>query len=267
MAGGGAITGERQVTANPEDDQEPNSTRENIPIAALRREIIARLEGFMTVLRTRLDGIDKATEVFSDNLTRVPTETDKQVSGLAKLVDEKLLRLHDKTEQADVRYEQRYIASQAALSAAFLASQSAVNAALASAKDAVQAASVAAEKAVFNQNEANTAAIAKTEMSVAKQLESIMNSLRVAAQTQDDKITLINARLDRGEGADTKQSANHANTYSLAAIAVAGVLAVLSILTYAHSLIPGAAPAPSVVYADRPLVVAPVPPTAPPATR
>ena len=230
------------------------SSSETVPPSALRREMTIMITGITDVITTRLDAIDKATEIFQANLTRVPTDVDKQIGALRSIVNEQLLRIEQGIAQNDLRYEQRYIASQAALSAAFLAAQSAVNAALASAKDAVQAASVAAEKAVMAQNEANSAAINKTELSVAKQIDGIMISLTLSAKTLDEKIGLINARLDRGDGISMNKSSNQSNGFAMGSMAIAAIAVVFTLLSYVRSLSGSSAP-PNIVYADRPTIV------------
>lgn len=39
----------------------------------------------LAVLETRIDGIDKATTIFEQNLTRIPTEVDSKVANLKEL--------------------------------------------------------------------------------------------------------------------------------------------------------------------------------------
>ena len=43
------------------------------------------VEAKLDILRQRLDGIDKATIIFNETLTRVPTDVDKQVGNLKEL--------------------------------------------------------------------------------------------------------------------------------------------------------------------------------------
>lgn len=215
------------------------------------REITTMLSGVVSVINTRLDAIDKATAIFQENLVRVPTDVDKQIFNLRTNVEEMFKRVEQGVDQNDLRYEQRYIASQAALSAAFLAAQSAVTAALASAKDAVQAASIAAEKAVLAQNEATSAAINKTEVSVAKQIDNIMISLTLSAKTLDEKIALINGRLDRGDGVSMNRvSSQHSNTTMITTIVAVAAVGI-SLMTFLHVGAGGIAATPIVGYSTQ----------------
>jgi hypothetical protein len=54
----------------------PDPTR--LTTAQLYREIY-NLQDMLTI---RLDAMDKAQTIFSENLTRVPTDTDKQITHL-----------------------------------------------------------------------------------------------------------------------------------------------------------------------------------------
>jgi hypothetical protein len=51
----------------------------------IRREMASHQQ----IIETRLNGMDKATELLNANVTRVPTETDKAISHLKELHDEK----------------------------------------------------------------------------------------------------------------------------------------------------------------------------------
>jgi hypothetical protein len=54
-------------------------------VSSLREVIDAELR----TIATRLDGIEHATTIFNENLTRVPTDTDKQISHLRELHSER----------------------------------------------------------------------------------------------------------------------------------------------------------------------------------
>src|SRR5688572_17684373 len=51
----------------------------------LQREIATLKELMDARFETRLNAMDKAMNLFHDNITRVPTDTDKQISHLKEL--------------------------------------------------------------------------------------------------------------------------------------------------------------------------------------
>jgi hypothetical protein len=67
--------------------------------AALTREIAALKE----LVVVRLDGMDKAQSLFEVNLTRVPTDTDKQIQHLKELHDSRFEQI---AKQSETRFVQ-----------------------------------------------------------------------------------------------------------------------------------------------------------------
>jgi hypothetical protein len=143
------------------------------PIALSPEQLYRELTALREIIETRLDAIDRATEIFQQNLTRVPTDVDKQISQLKELHEVKFEHVQSQFASRDV----------------------AVNAAFAAAKEAVAA-----------QNLASAAAILKAETATGKELDGVKALIFTSGQAQDDKISTINARLDRGDGATTKGS-------------------------------------------------------------
>jgi hypothetical protein len=159
-----------------EDDSKPLGVADPSPLttSALLREI-ANLKEFVITrfdgVGTRLDAMDKAMVLFSDNLVRVPTDTDKQVGHLKELHDQRfdsLQRQLDDMKQAGAN----------ALAAALQAQKE-----LAAAQDA-----------------ANAAAINKSQAATDKQIDAIAELLKSGLNASNDKIAIINGRLDKGEG-------------------------------------------------------------------
>ena len=148
----------------------------------LYRELI----GLREILETRLDAIDKATTIFQDNLTRMPTEVDKQIAHLKELHEQKFLGIQTQFSERDTRVEET----------------------ARSTKIAVDAALSAAKEAVVAQNLASAAAIAKSETATSKQIDGIQILIASNNKAQDEKIDDIKGRLDRGEG----QTQGHEST-------------------------------------------------------
>ncbi len=115
----------------------------------------------------------------------------------------------------DLRYQQRFDAQQKAVVDALLAAEKAVNAALASADRAVVKAETAAEKRFESVNEFRSV--------LSNQSSTLMPRTESDAQMKalDDKIQVINSRLDRGEGGSTAQASSQTTMLAVAGLAVA----------------------------------------------
>ena len=176
----------------------------------LRREVGALRD----TIETRLTAMDKATALLNDNITRVPTDTDKQITRLRELHDEKFAGANDARRAMamgiDKQFSERDIRSAASEDAAKVA----VNAALQAQKEAAAA-----------QNSSNTAAIAKSEVATTKQIDSILALLASNNSALNDKMAAVNQRLDRGDGVHTGQTGNVTSILAIVAV-MASVLGV-----------------------------------------
>lgn len=124
----------------------------------LNREISALKE----IINTRLNAMDKAQEKFESNLQRVPSETDKAIMQLRQVMDQALLRV-----------DSRFSASDAA----------------------VQAALAAAKEVIAVQQRAGSDAIDKAERATAKQIDQIAALFQTAAVGLEGKISDIKDRI------------------------------------------------------------------------
>lgn len=165
------------------------------------------LNNLRELLETRLTAMDKATDLFSANAARASIEADKQINHLKELHDERFRSIQRQFEERDVR-------SAASEDAAKIA----VNAALQAQKEAAAA-----------QNESNAAAITKSESTTVKQIDGIMALLASNSLAASDKITVINGRLDRGEGVTKGGADNSAKLLATVAVAVAVVGVMVSL--------------------------------------
>jgi len=201
------------------------ATPSNIPIPdptlltteQLRRELGSLRE----LVETRLAGMDKATILLSNGVTRVPTEIDKQISHLKEFflerfgtVQEKFGTVQEKFTSVQKQFEERDVRTVAAATAA----TTAVNAALQAQKEAAGA-----------QNDSLSASIAKSEAATIKQIEGINDLLAANAASLGDKIVTVSARLDRGEGASTGIASKRSDIMSLISLAIAGVAVALAL--------------------------------------
>jgi phage-related tail fiber protein len=180
----------------------------------LTTEQLARgLTNLRELLETRIDAVEKSGHHRYEDLRRAPTETDRQVVHLKELFNEKLTSVQKQFDERDIR-------SQASEDAAKVA----VNAALQAQKEAASA-----------QNDSNAAAITKSEAATIKQIDGILALLNSNTIGTNDKITTINARLDRGDGV-TK--GGH-DTRSESRLVTGTMVAIISVAVMAVSVAAG----------------------------
>lgn len=168
---------------------QPGSVPVPDPTLLTTEQLTQRIAALKELVETRLNAMDRASQLLHENVTRIPTETDRQVMHLRETSDEKFSSIQLQFVERDVRSK-----------AAEIAAQVAVGAALQAQKEAAAA-----------QNDANAAAITKSEAATVKQIDGIQVLLATIAKSFDEKIegvksasatsiASINSRLDRGEG-------------------------------------------------------------------
>ena len=176
----------------------------------LRRELSSLRE----LVETRLHGMDKAANLLNENVTRFPTEIDKQVAHLKEFFLEKFGTVFEKFTSVQKQFEERDVRTVAAATAA----TTAVNAALQAQKEAAGA-----------QNDSLSASIAKSEAATIKQIEGINILLAAQAAALGDKIVAVSARLDRGEGKETGGHDKRNDLMNFVTLGIAGLAVVLTI--------------------------------------
>jgi hypothetical protein len=147
------------------------------PSALTTQTLHEGLLNLRQLLETRLNAMDKASEVLSENVNRVPTLLDRQIAQIKELFGEKFEGVEKQFTERDVRTDQDK-----------LAATTAVNAALQAQKEAAAA-----------QNIANAAAINKSEAGFTKEIDGLkllINATRDALAAQFADLT---ARVNRGE--------------------------------------------------------------------
>lgn len=155
------------------------------PTALTTQQLLREVTSLEKLMAQRMDAMDKAMEIFSDNLTRAPTEVDKQIGHLKSLMektfevmDEKFASVQTQFSERDVRTEQTAKDS----------------------KVAVDAALQAAKEAVGKQQEASDRAIAKSEAATTKQLDQIVMLIAANTKASDEKIDDLKKRVATRDG-------------------------------------------------------------------
>jgi hypothetical protein len=167
------------------------------PTLLTTQQLLREMSNLKEVIFTRLDGMDRAMIVFNENITRVPTDVDKQVGHLKELHQEKFDGVQKQFEERDTRIEQTARDSKTAIDAALLA----------------------AKELVGLQTQASDRAIGKSETATSKQLDQLAVQIQGETRALDGKITDIKDRLTLIEGRGSGMQASW-----LVAVAVIGML-------------------------------------------
>jgi hypothetical protein len=186
--------------AQDEQRQDPSA----LTTAQTVREIAALKE----LITTRLEAMDKAIVLFSDNLTRVPTDVDKQVGNLKELHDERFSRVATQIDAIQRQFTER---------------DGRVKEAIYAAKIALDDALLAAKEIGNVQNQASALAILKSETATAKQLDQIGFNLQTIQAALHDKIDDVKTRLTSFEGRGQGIGSSWGVLATIAGIVIAGL--------------------------------------------
>lgn len=194
----------------------------------LRRELAALRE----IIETRLDGMDRATELASAQAVivreeieqirgRLRHETAAEIGQLRELLE---TRLDGMDRAIAIQFTERDVRG----------AQTAEGG-----KQALDAALLAQKELVAQQNESNAAATAKAEASFTKQIDQIGAIIQTQEKALDARITELKERIDRGEGstegaADSRTERRLDTGQVLMALSVLAAVIGLLIATFHH---------------------------------
>jgi cation transport regulator ChaB len=167
------------------------------------------VKGEVNTINARIDGIDKATELLSETVTRVPTEVTREVSYLNSLTMEKFKSVQTQFTERDTRSERESRDNKVAVDAAFAAQK----------------------EAAAKQDEANQKAIDKSEAAtsetITKLTELFNTTISGIRGTVDDlklQVANLNSILVNGQINRTDSRAVTANTIAIVGVIVAAIL-------------------------------------------
>jgi cation transport regulator ChaB len=179
------------------------------------------VDGQIEVLKQRLDGIDRATEVLNETVNRVPTDVQQAVGHLRSLVDEKFTSVGTQFKERDTRSERESRDNKVAVDAAFAAQK----------------------EAAAKQDESNAKAIAKSEATTAETIRNLatlvdsgINGLRETLDDLKVRLARIEAAKIGGQEVTTERRDANAALYAaagfvLTVLVIIGVLAVAGVFS------------------------------------
>jgi hypothetical protein len=249
----------------PSDD---NRRRENIPdpdpskvtvdqMASLRSDLIDRFDRSIAALtdkiETRINAIDKANIVLSENVNRVPTQLQQAVETLGQ--DSKKLK---ELLEVKVSGGADILIGKMETLTARMDGMKELSAELRKTADtAINAAFSAADKVGASQFASFLQQINKSEASFTKEIDSLKSLITSTKSALDAQISDLKERQTRGEGGATGNQQGSASTLSII-LGAAGIITILlSVFFFAENRQSAAvSPTPSAV------VTAPLNPSA-----
>jgi hypothetical protein len=160
------------------DEKYQITERQMDPSALSTQQLWREIAALKELVFTRLEAIEKAIKVSHDDLTRVPTDVQKQVGNLKELHEEKFASVQKQFEERDERVKQNAQDT----------------------KVAVDAALQAAKELVALQNISLAQSSAKQEASFSKQIDAQGLLIQTTEKATDDKIDDLKDRMTRIEG-------------------------------------------------------------------
>lgn len=174
--------------------------------AALTRGLASErdyLDAQLDVLRERLRGIDRATELLNHTVTQVPTDVQKEVQHLRELTEVRFGSIVTQFHERDTRQERESRDSKVALDAA-----------LAAQKDAAH-----------QQNNSNSLAINKSEQATTETISKLAELFKTATDGLSGKLDDLKERVVQLESIKRGGKEQLAGIYALG-----GFIAVLIVL-------------------------------------
>jgi hypothetical protein len=176
-------------------------------------------DGQVAIVETRLDAMDRATKIFSDNLNRVPTDLQIAIKSFGDIVNEKFKSINDKFTTAESwRLEQKSD------------SKTSLDAALSAQKEAAATQDINNQKAI-DKSEKATSEVIKNNQDTNKQ--SLDNLTKTVDELKTEVATITAAKQGAIENRSEVQS--HANVngmYISIAITVISTLISFALLIF-----------------------------------
>lgn len=175
------------------------------------------VDGQLAIRDERLRGIDRATELLSQTVNRVPSEVTKEITHLHGLMMEKFKSVATQFTERDTRSERESKDNKVAVDAAFAAQK----------------------EAAAKQDESNQKAIDKSEKVVTDAINKLQDSFKTSndnLQGQINDLKLSQGRVDATKaGATENRTENRdsrAGVYAAIGIGITVLLALMAVATF-----------------------------------
>ena len=206
--------------------------------------ILREIASVRSLLETRVAAVEKASDVFRENLTRVPTDVDKAIERVREIVTLQVKNLEMEIESLEHRYserfnevqlrdQQRFDSSSVALAAASVAAEKAIAAALSAADRSVQSALQAAGASVSKSDQSTEKrfeAVDAIRMTLAEAQTKLMPRIESEARLQSvvEKVTDLSTRFENVVGRHAGQASSQTTLITLLALGVSVVIGMIS---------------------------------------
>lgn len=200
-----------------------------------------KLEGELSVLMQRLDGIDRATELARTNL---PVVVDEQVKHLKELLLEKFDSVQTQFRERDVRTERESRDNTVKVDAAFAAQ-----------KDSAAASLATILAAIAENKDTNEKSVGKLESNILQLVAGLSDKIEDVKTATTENRQQINSVIDKQVGGHERVVENRSSitfAQGLIGAAIAGILGLAAIFALTRDDSPPVTPDPIVVEVPAP---------------
>lgn len=192
-------------TSPPVPDPTILTTEQLIRVVKAERDYA---DGLVAILKERLDGMDRATQLLSDTVNRVPTVVQTEIAHIDGLSNEKFRSIATQFKERDTRSERESRDNKVAVDAAFAAQK----------------------EAAAKQDEANAKAINKSELATAETIKTnaelfVSQNKALVSKIDDLKERVTSAEAAKHGSKDTVSSIYAFAGFMATVIGIFGVLA------------------------------------------
>lgn len=207
---------ENEMGSRPTPDPTVLTTESQARAQMAMRDYV---DGQIEVIKTRLNAIDKATQLLNETVNRVPTALQEAITHLRELDEEKFASVAQQFNERDTRSERESRDNKVAVDAAFAAQK----------------------EAAAKQDESNAKAIDKSEAATTETINKLGELFSSSNKALSDKIDDLKARVgsieaNRQGGREVESDRNAGLTANSAVlyliIAVVGIIVTIAVATH-----------------------------------
>jgi hypothetical protein len=188
------------------------------PSALTTQMIWREIAALKELLTSELDALKKGIDVAHEDLVRVPTDVQKQVGTTKELLIEKIDAINKSMSLHVAHLEKQFDTIEKQRVEQKTDTRTAVDDALKAAKELV-----------FQQNQANNMANAKSEAAFSKHIDQLATLLTSEKNASNDRITDLKERLDKSEGKSVGIKDYTAIILAVAGLVIGAVAIIISL--------------------------------------